>query len=95
MQIHHRMTRHGRERSTGRRIPPGIAEMILAYGESRDARDGARKYGLSAGSMAELRRDYGPELPKILEPYRRRGAFVVAAADRIVTVAFAGKPLFT
>lgn len=94
MQIRDRMTRHAQERSTGRSVPPGIAELILSYGDSRDAGDGARKYGLSAESMTELRRDYGRELPKILEPYRRRGAYVVAAADRIITVAFAGKPLF-
>lgn len=30
----------------------------------------------------------------MLEPNRRRGACVAAAAGRIVTVAFAGKPLF-
>jgi len=94
MRIRHQMTRHARERSTARLLPPGIAQMILEYGASRDAGDGARKFALSSDSMAELSRDYGRELPKTLEPYRRRGAYVVAVADQIVTVAFAGKPLF-
>ena len=48
MLTSYQMTRHARERSGGRSIPPGIAQIILDYGVSRDAGDGARKYALSA-----------------------------------------------
>jgi hypothetical protein len=87
-------TRHARERSTARAIPPMIAELIIEFGTSRDAGDGARKYALTRESMRALRRFAGPAITKAVEPYRSRNAYVVAAAGRIVTVAFASRPLF-
>lgn len=87
-------TRHARERSTARAIPPMIAEMIVDYGRSRDAGDGARKYAFTKDSMRELRRIAGREVVKVLEPYRNRNAYVVAAAGRIITAAFASRPIF-
>lgn len=94
MRPSHALTRHAHERSTARSIPPGIAEMIIEYGASRDAGDGARKFALSSRSMSLLRRQFGPGITKALEPYRRRGAYVVARANAIITVAFADRPLF-
>ena len=88
------LSHHAHNRSTERQIPPGIAEMIIDYGASRNAGDGARKFALSRDSMAALRRDFGRQIAKGLEPYRQRGAYVVAEAEKIITVAFAGKPLF-
>lgn len=85
-------TSHARDRSTARAIPPGIAEMILEFGVSRDAGDGARKHGFSRESLREIRHTYGREVAKVMEKYR--AAYVVAAAGRIITVAFARRPLF-
>ena len=34
-------TRHARDRATARAIPPGVAALILDYGEAQDARAGA------------------------------------------------------
>jgi hypothetical protein len=87
-------TRHANEQSGARVIPPMIAEIIVEYGESRDAGDGARKYALSKRSMRELRQVAGRELAKAIEPYRSRHAYVVAAGGRIITVAYASSPLF-
>ncbi len=88
------LTRHARERSTGRAIPPMIAEMIIDFGQACDAGDGARKYMLTKDSMRELRRVGGREIVKALDPYRSRNAYVVAEGGRIVTVAFASRSLF-
>ena len=71
-----------------------IAEIILEYGESRDAGDGDRKYALSRRSMCELRNFAGRKLIKAIEPYRTRNAYVVAIGGHIITVAYASKPLF-
>lgn len=94
MRLTHILSHHAHNRSTERKIPAGIAEMIIEYGASRDAGDGARKFGLSGDSMLALRRDFGRELVKVVEPYRQRGAYVVAEAEKVITVAFAGKPVF-
>ncbi|GGD19478.1 hypothetical protein [Sinisalibacter lacisalsi] len=94
MQTCYRMTKHAHERSTARSIPPGIAQMILDYGISREAGDGARKFALSGESLSALRRDFGRDFPKVVESYRRRGAYVVVVADKIITVAFADRPIF-
>lgn len=87
-------TRHASERSTARAIPWMIAEIIIEYGESRDAGDGTRKYALTKRSMCELRQIAGRELAKAIGPYRNRNAYVVAIGGRIVTVAYASSPLF-
>lgn len=87
-------TRHASERSGARSIPPMIAEIILEFGESHDAGDGARKYALSKQSMRQLRRHAGRELVKAIGPYRNRNAYVVANGDRIITIAYSSVPLF-
>jgi len=87
-------TRHANERSTARTIPPMIAEIIIEYGESRDAGDGARKYALTKRSMRELRRVAGRGLANAINPYRNRNAYVVVIGSRIVTVAYASNSLF-
>ena len=87
-------TRHANERATSRAIPPMIVEIIIEYGDSRDAGDGARKYTLTKRSMCELRQVAGRGLAKAIDPYRNRNAYVVAVGGRIVTVAYASNPLF-
>lgn len=94
MTSSHSFTRHAHERSTARSISPMIAEIILEFGESRDAGDGARKYILTKRSMGELRRRAGRELAKAIDHYRSRNAYVVARAGRIITVAYSRAPLF-
>jgi hypothetical protein len=85
-------TRHARDRATARSIPPGVAALILDYGEARDARDGARKYALSKRSFSRIRKDYGPAIAKALAGYRR--AYVVVGEEAaVITVAHAAKPL--
>jgi hypothetical protein len=66
--------------------------LILDYGECLEAGDGARKFALSKASLRALRRDLGARAPTNLE--RFRNAYVVAAKGRIITVAFARRPLF-
>lgn len=87
-----KFTRHARDRCTARGIPPEVTEVILDFGASRDAGDGARKHALSKESLREIKRVYGPRFSKAMHKYRT--AYVVAAADRIVTVAFARQPIF-
>jgi hypothetical protein len=87
-------TRHARERSTARAIPPMIAEMIIEFGQSRDAGDGARKYALTKESMRELRRVAGRAIANAVAPYRHQNAYVVAAGGRIITVAYASNSRF-
>ncbi|MAS44463.1 MAG: hypothetical protein CML46_11040 [Rhodobacteraceae bacterium] len=41
-----RLTKHARDRSTARDIPQGVIDLILAYGISSPARDGARRHAL-------------------------------------------------
>lgn len=81
-------TRHAHERSTARSIPPMIAELIIDFGQSRDAGDGARKYTLTKESMRELRRVAGRAIADAVGRYRNRNAYVVAASGRIITVAY-------
>lgn len=94
MEKAYRLTRHARERSTARDIPPLIAETIIAFGQSRDAGDGTRKYALSKESMRELRRVAGRAMTNAIAPYRNRNAYVLVSGENIVTVAFASRPLF-
>ena len=83
------VTRHAHERITARGIPAFIAGLIIEYGEPRDAGDGALSYMLTKSSLREFRRVAGPTLTNLLSQYRSRNAYVVAAAGRIITVAFA------
>ncbi|WP_295845930.1 hypothetical protein [Tardiphaga sp.] len=94
MRSPYKYTRHANERSSARVIPPMIAEIIIEYGEPRDAGDGALKYALTKQSMRQLRQVAGRQLAKAIEPYRNRNAYVVAAGGRIITVAYASYPLF-
>lgn len=95
MEIAYHHTRHARERSTARDIPPMIAETIVAYGCSRDAGGGTRKYALTKDSMRELRRVAGRPMTNAIASYQRRNAYViVGSAGRIITVAYANHPLF-
>lgn len=84
-------TRHAQERSTARAIPPFIIELIVEFGSSREAGDGARKFALKKESMREIRRYCGREIAKAVAPYRNRNAYVVAAAGRIITSAYASR----
>lgn len=86
---------HANIRRQQRTIPPMIAEIIIEYGESRDAGEGAQKFALTKKSMRALRQFAGRELAKAIEPYRNRNAYVVASSGRIITVAFASRPLIT
>jgi hypothetical protein len=94
MEFAYDLTRHARDRSTERTIPPFVADAIITYGRSMEAGDGARKYALTKDSMRELRRIAGHSITKILGTYRSRNAYVVVAGSRIITVAFASRPLF-
>lgn len=85
-------TRHARDRSTARGIMPPVVELILTYGDSRNAGDGARKYALSGTSFRQIRRELGRDISRSLGKYRR--VYVVASPDRIVTVAWRHQPLF-
>ena len=87
-------TRHAKERSGVRAIPEMIAELIIEYGESRDAGDGARKCALTKESMSLLRRRAGSGIAKAIGFHRDRNAYVVASGDRIVTVAYSNQSLF-
>lgn len=89
MRPHLVLTRHAHERSTGRSIPPLVAEFIVEYGQSFDAGDGTRKYFLTKDSLRAIRRHGGPEFAKVLAPYRNRGAYALLAGDRVVTLAYA------
>lgn len=87
-------TRHAKDRSGVRTIPEMIAELIIEYGESRDAGNGARKYALTKESMSLLRRRAGSGIAKALSFYRDRNAYVVASGGNIITVAYSNHPLF-
>jgi hypothetical protein len=90
----HAFTRHARERTAARSIPPLVADMILEFGESIDAGDGARKYALSRQSIREVRRYAGPRFADEMNRFRARNAYVVATTDRVITAAYSAKPLF-
>lgn len=84
-------TQHALDRTSARAIPPMIAELIIEFGESRDAGDGTRKFALAKDSMREIRRYAGREIAKALASYRNRNAYVVAAGNRIITAAYASR----
>jgi len=86
------LTKHALDRSTARSIPLGVIDLIVAYGESCPARDGGRKYGLSKDSIREIKHDFGREIAKTLQPYRK--AYVVMCEGWVVTVAYARQPHF-
>ena len=67
MKLTHRLTRHAHERSTSRCIPPMIAEIIIEYGQSKDAGEDARTYVLTRESMRKLRQHAGRDLTNAIE----------------------------
>lgn len=86
------VTQHARHRSEQRSIPHPVIGLILDYGDSLDAGDGARKFALSKSSLRALRRDYGALASNQLDHFRK--AYVVASEGRVITAAFARRPLF-
>lgn len=86
------LTKHAHDRATARAIPPGVIDIILAYGESRPSRDGTLKHGLSGSSMRKIRRVYGREIAKALTAFR--DAYVVETEGGVITVAYSRQPLF-
>lgn len=91
-QIPHKFTRHAANRAAQRSIPVEMIDLILAYGDSRDAGDGTRKYALSRRGLREARQDRATEAGTKLNHFRR--AYVVATNGKIITAAFASKPIF-
>lgn len=87
-----RLTKHARDRSTARDIPQGVIDLILAYGISSPARDGARRHALDKQALREIRRDFGREIAKAVAPFRT--AYVIAADAQVITVARAARPIF-
>lgn len=91
-QSSHKLTRHAADRAAQRSIPVEVIDLILTYGESRDAGDGARKYALSRRGLREVRKDRATEARTKLDHFRR--AYVVTNGEKIITAAFAAKPIF-
>ena len=85
-------TKHARDRSTARNIPGGVVDVVLRYGASVSARDGARKYAFSRESMRAIRKEFGREIAKAFETYR--DVYVVEVNGKIITVAHARRALF-
>jgi hypothetical protein len=86
------LTRHAHDRATARAIPPGVASLIVDYGEPRAARDGARRYALSKHSLSAIKKDFGPEIAKAVAAFRR-AYVVVGEGMAVITVAYAPRPL--
>jgi len=86
------ISKHAVSRSQQRSIPLDVVDVLLEYGESVLARDGARKIGLSRKSYAELKNDFGVSVSRSFERYRN--AYVVLCEGSVLTVARASKPLF-
>ena len=84
------MTRHAETRSKDRTIPPGIIDLIVAYGECSPARNGARRHALSKAGMRDIRSTFGPEVARAVDGFR--SAYVIEAGGRIITVARASRP---
>lgn len=88
----HKLTSHAANRAAQRSIPVEMIDLILTYGDSRDAGDGTRKYALSRRGLREARQDRATEAGTKLNHFRR--AYVVATDEKIITAAFASKPIF-
>lgn len=87
VQLSHRLTHHAANRAAQRSIPVEVIDLILTYGDSLDAGDGARKFALSGQGLREARRDQAIEARTRLDHFRR--AYVVATGEKIITAAFA------
>lgn len=86
------LTKHARQRMDQRSIPDGVAELILSYGFSRDAGDGARKYAFAKESFQEIKRYYGRGVSAAMQRYKL--AYVVESHGRVITAAFSNSPIF-
>jgi hypothetical protein len=86
------VSHHAQQRMQQQNIPAGIVDLIMEFGHSRNAGDGARKHTLTKESFRAIRRSYGREVADAMNRYRR--AYIVAAGDKIITAAFANQPLF-
>lgn len=89
------LTTHASQRAAERAeraVPIAVVKMILEYGESQNARDGARKYALSKASLRKLRQDFGVNVSNSLSKFRK--TYVVSSNGAVITVAFAHHPLF-
>lgn len=86
------MTRHARQRTQQRGIPNGIVDLIIDFGRSCAAGDGARRYALGKDGLRAIRRSFGPRFADAADRYRN--AYVVVAGDKIITAAFANHPIF-
>lgn len=88
-----RFTDHGRTRAKTRCFPPLVIEMILDFGESRDAQNGARKYALAKSSIREVRLYAGRNVADKINRYKLRHAYVVASHGRVIKAAYANNPV--
>lgn len=86
------MSKHAFRRSAERSISVEIIDLVLGYGHSVEAGNGARKFAFSKQSLKAIRQDFGRELTTALKHYRK--VYVVAASGRVITAAFASRPLF-
>tara|TARA_R110002051_G_scaffold237873_1_gene298699 strand:- start:20006 stop:20290 length:285 start_codon:yes stop_codon:yes gene_type:complete len=86
------LTTHAGQRAAERAVPIAVVKMILEYGESQNAHDGARKYALSKASLRNLRQDFGATFSNSMSKFRK--AYVVSSNGAVITVAFAHHPLF-
>lgn len=91
-QICYKLSQHATKRAAQRNIPYHIVDLILSYGDSCDARGGARKFALSRRSLREIREDKAVAASTKLDHFRR--AYVVATDEKVITTAFANKPIF-
>ena len=66
MEKAYQFTRHAHQRSAERNIPPFVMDVIITYGRSIDAGDGARKYALTKECM----RDSEPSWARYRQDHR-------------------------
>lgn len=91
-QLHHKLTRHAADRAAQRSIPVEVIDLILTYGDSRDAGEGARKHALSRRGLREVRKNRAAKADSKLDHFRH--AYVITNGEVIITAGFASKPIF-
>lgn len=79
------MTRHAQVRTQQRSIPPMLIDLLLQFGESEPAGDGATKVFFNKTSRKQFKAYAGP-LARILEEYLDVYV-VVNEADQVITTA--------
>ncbi|MGH7090567.1 MAG: hypothetical protein ACREFQ_16860 [Stellaceae bacterium] len=85
-------TRHAWQRMQQRSIPSGVVDLILEYGHEAEAGEGASRFALDKDSLRAIRRSFGTQFADALNRYR--SAYVVANGERVITAAFASRPIF-